>query len=97
MFIFHHGGTEARGNHFHNQRRSYRRDAEAAEKPFREIQNQDPSTTLRSARDDNQGFLGSRYSARVTRNSPRYFRVAEGKIFVDIKSQVPQYLEHDAR
>jgi hypothetical protein len=27
----------------------------------------------------------------------RYFRVAERKIFVDIKTKVPQYLEHDAR
>jgi hypothetical protein len=27
----------------------------------------------------------------------RYFRVAERKIFVDIKTKVPQYLEQDAR
>ena len=41
---------------------------------------------------DQIAVLGTRDS-----EPPRYFRVAEGKIFVDIKSQVPQYLEQDVR
>jgi hypothetical protein len=41
---------------------------------------------------DQIAVLGTRDSGLL-----RYFRVAERKIFVDIKTKVPQYLEQDAR